>query len=176
MTVLELNSWVALGTVALQVVSFLLLVLFAVNVPALSSVKDFLGKNGILFGFLFSLAGIAMSLVYSEWYGIVPCGLCWLSRVFLYPQAVIFAIALWKRDRVAADYSIALSVLGALVSLYHHYLQMGGDSVLPCPASGAVDCAKRFIFEFGYITFPLVAFSGFVFLIILMLYVRKRGS
>lgn len=93
----------------------------------------------------------------------------------MYPQAVLFAIALFIKDAKAALYSIWLSVFGAGIALYQHYLQMGGHDVLPCPASGAGDCAKRFLFEFGYVTFPLVAFSLFVFLIVLMLFVRRRA-
>ena len=173
MTVLELNFWVALGTVGFQAASLLLLILYFLKPPALAGMTGALEKYGILAGFLVSLAGIILSLVYSEIYGIIPCGFCWMARVFLYPQALLFGLALVKRDKGVADYSIWLSIAGALVTLYHHYLQIGGESVLPCPAAGAVDCAKRFIFEFGYITFPLVAFSGFAFLIILMLFVRN---
>ncbi|MCR4281018.1 MAG: hypothetical protein NUV88_01655, partial [Candidatus Kaiserbacteria bacterium] len=59
-----------------------------------------------------------------------------------------------------------------------HYLQMGGASLVPCPAaaSEAVDCAVRFLYELGYITFPLMSFSVFAFLIIVMLFVRRRKS
>ena len=88
-----------------------------------------------------------------------------------------FALALRKRDSNIADYSIALSIAGGAAALYQHYLQMGGTSVLPCPASSseAVDCAVRFVFEFGYITFPMMALTLFAFLIVLMLFVRKRA-
>ena len=76
--------------------------------------------------------------------------------------------------RDVACYSIALSILAGSAALYPHYLQMGGTSVLPCPASGAGDCAQRIIFEFGYITLPLMAATLFAFLIVLMLFVRRR--
>ncbi len=175
MNLADLNFWVALGTVGLQVGSVVLLALYFFKSEPLSGVVSLLSKYGILLGFLVSLAGIVLSLIYSELYGIVPCGLCWLARVFLYPQAVLFGIALWKKDAGVWLYSLGLSVLGAVITLYHHYLQIGGTSVLPCPAAGNVDCAKRFIFEFGYVTFPLVAFSGFVLLIILMLFVAKTA-
>jgi len=35
--------------------------------------------------------------------------------------------------------------------------------------SAITDCAERYLFEFGYITFPLMSFTIFAFLIILML-------
>jgi len=99
------------------------------------------------------------------------------QRVFLYPQIFSFIVALSKQDRRIADYSIALSVPGFVIALYQHYLQMGGTSVIPCPATAdkAVDCAVRFLFEFGYITYPLMAATAFAFLIITMLFVRKAN-
>lgn len=177
MGVLELNYWVALGTVFLQIGSAVLLLayLFPKN-PIAEFVGSLAGKHGLLVGLLLTSVAIVMSLVYSEYFGIDPCGLCWFQRIFMYPQALLFAVALFIRDTKVALYSMWLSVFGAGIALYQHYLQMGGTDVLPCPATGAGDCAKRFLFEFGYVTFPLVAFSLFVFLIVLMLFVRRRAK
>lgn len=175
MTITELNYWVALGAVVLQLGTLALLALYIFKVRALVPITNLLERYGLVAGFLVSLFGIVMSLVYSDYYGVVPCGLCWLSRVLLYPQAVLFGVAILKRDFNIADYSIVLSVGGAIVSLYHHYLQMTGGGGLPCPAAGAVDCAKRIIFEFGYMTFPMIGFSLFAFLIVVMLFVRRRA-
>ena len=179
MSIESLNSLVGLATLGMQIGAILLFGLYLLRTKlALSGLVRFFQHYGLLLAFLFTLASIVMSLVYSEYFGIVPCGLCWLQRVFLYPQAVLFAIALWKKETTVALYSIALSLLGAGVSLYQHYLQMGGASILPCPASGVSDCVKRFLFEFGYITFPLVAFSAFALLMVIMLFVRlePRGN
>lgn len=176
MTVLELNYLVALGTIALQIGAVVLLgvYLFRKN-PAIAPLADFVGKWGIAVGFLLTLASAVMSLVYSEMYGVVPCGLCWMQRVFIYSQVVVFAVALFLKDMRAAWYSIWLSTFGAVVALYHHYIQVSDNGTLPCPASGG-DCGKRFIYEFDYITFPLVAFSMLAFVIILMLLVLERSK
>lgn len=124
--------------------------------------------------FVLSLAGSILTLVYSEVFGMAPCGYCWLQRVFLYPIAVISGIALIARDTNVGKYIAGLSVPGLLIALYHHYLQVGGVSVLPCPATpGAADCAQRMIFEFGYVTFPLMAATVFALIIVLTL-LRKR--
>lgn len=176
MAVTDLNVWVAIGTVGLQIGAVALLALYFLREqPILKPLADLASKWGILAGFLLSVASIVMSLVYSEYFGIEPCGLCWFQRIFLYPQAILFGIALFKRDAGVWVYSVCLSVLGAAVSLYHHYIQITGTHGLPCPASGG-DCGKRFIYEFDYITFPLVAFSMFAFLIVLMLFVGARKS
>lgn len=176
MSVLELNQWVGIGTALLQAATALLLVLYFMRIPALSFAENLLGKWGIGIGFLMAAFVTAMSLVYSEYFGIVPCGLCWLQRIFIYPQVVMLGVAFFIKDTRAALYSIWFSVFGAAVSLYQHYMQMTGSHNLPCPASGVGDCGKRYIFELGYITFPLVAFSAFAFLIVLMLFVLRRKS
>ena len=174
-----INHWLALATLVMQIVGIAFLALFFLRKksPDLVPAADFLGKWGLWIGFLLSLGGIAISLFYSEVLGVLPCGLCWLQRVFLYPQALLFAIAIWKSDRSVADYSILFSIVGGVIALYQHYLQMGGASILPCPAVGTgADCAQRYLFEFGYITFPLMSFTIFAFLIILMLFVRSSRN
>jgi len=172
----SLNYWLGLGTVALQILAIAFLAVFFLRMrfPDLESIGGFLGRRGLWIGFLLTLGATALTLYYSDVLGFVPCGWCWVQRVFLWPQVILFAVALYKRERAIADYSIALSLFGGAAALYQHYLQIGGTSILPCPASGSGDCAQRILFEFGYITFPLMAFSMFAFLIVLMLFVRQR--
>src|SRR3989338_9597932 len=104
----SLNYWLALAVIVLQIVSVAFLFLFFARkkFPDLAPIADFLGTWGLWIGFLMSVGGVAISLFYSEILGVLPCGLCWLQRVFLYPQALLFAVAIWKADRSVADYSI----------------------------------------------------------------------
>ncbi len=171
MTIENLNYLIALGTVALQVVTVLLLVLFLAKHEATQKLVE---KVALPLAFLVALGGTAMTLVYSEYFGVIPCGLCWFQRIFLYPQIILLGIAMWRKDLTVAVYSVWLSVIGSAFALYHHFIQMGGESIIPCPASGAGDCAKRILFEFGYVTFPLAAFTAFWFIIVLMLFVSRR--
>ncbi|OGG79198.1 hypothetical protein A3A39_04955 [Candidatus Kaiserbacteria bacterium RIFCSPLOWO2_01_FULL_54_13] len=161
----------------MQVVGVAFLAVFFIrkSIPDLEDVASFLRKWGLWLGFIFSLGGVILSLYYDS-LGFPACALCWWQRAFLYPQAVLFALALWKKDAKVADYSIALSAFGAVVALYQHYLQMGGGPLIPCPATvtEAIDCSVRFFFEFGYITFPLMSATLFAFLIVLMLFVKAE--
>lgn len=173
-----INHLLGFGALALQIVAAVFLFVFFARkrFPDLNDVGEFLAVWGLWFGFLLTSAGLVLSLFYSEVLGFPPCGLCWVMRIFMYSQVVLFAVALWKRDRGIADYSIALSAFGIAVGLYQHYLQMGGTDVLPCPAtlSEATDCASRFLFELGYITFPLLGVTLFALLIVVMLFVRPK--
>lgn len=171
-----LNIVLSIGTILLQGCTFLLLcmALLRNRVQLCADVSLSIQRYAYPAAFIMTLGGTIMTLYYSDVLGFVPCGLCWMQRVFLYPQVIVFTFASIRKIAAYADVSIALSVFGACFALYQHYLQMGGADVLPCPASGVSDCAQRILFEFGYITFPLMAFSLFAFLIILMLFVRRR--
>lgn len=179
-----INHVLSIGTIGLELatVALIAVLLLQKKFTDLQDISTFVGKWGLWIAFVVALGSIGVTLLYSEVLGFAPCGLCWLQRVFLYPQAVMFAIAAWKKDSQIALYSIWLSTIGAVIALYNHYLQMGGTDIIPCPATRVnaagvtADCAQRFLFEFGYITFPLMSFSLFVFLIVVMLYVRRYNT
>lgn len=134
--------------------------------------KKIIVNWGIAIAFIITLASSVMTLIYSEVFGFVPCGLCWLQRVFLYPQVLLLATSLFYKEKLAARYGLILSLPGLLISLYQHYLQMGGSQLIACPTS-AGDCTKRIMFEFGFVTFPLLSAILFGFLIVLYLYILK---
>lgn len=123
-----------------------------------------------------TISSSVLTLIYSEYFGILPCGLCWFERLLLYPQIILVLLA-WKiKDSIQFPrYGLALSVPGLVISLYHHYIQMGGSQFIKCPATG-VDCAKRFLFEYNFITFPLLSAILFAFLICVYIYVQRQNQ
>ena len=134
-------------------------------------VFNFFGKHAIVLIFIVALVSTLGSLFYSEVAGYEPCKLCWLQRIFMYPQVFLLGIALWKKDKNIVDYSLVLSVIGALIAGYHYLLQLGIAPELPCSAVGySVACSKVFVMNFGYITIPLMALTGVVMLILLGTY------
>ncbi len=178
MSVEAINYACALATIAMQIGTAGLLALYFLQnkFPDLKDVAASLSRWGLWIGFLLSLAASGMTVVHSSIFGLPPCPLCWWQRAFLYPQVVLFALALWKKERSIADYSIALSVVGLGIGIYHHLLQMYPSGALPCPSEGGVSCAQIFFLEFGYITYPMMAITAFAFLIVLMLFVRKPSA
>ncbi|MBI2120981.1 MAG: disulfide bond formation protein B [Parcubacteria group bacterium] len=174
----NLNFLLAFATLLSQVflIALTLAYFFRKKYPVLDSFFRAAAQYALPVAFLFALGATILSLIYSEVFGFVPCGLCWLQRVFLYPQAVLLGLAWWKKDSRIADYIIALSLLGVIVALDQHFLQMGISSGLPCLASGNTDCAKRILFEFNYITFPLMSFTAFLWQIGLMTLLRKSAK
>ncbi|HLP86456.1 MAG TPA: disulfide bond formation protein B [Candidatus Paceibacterota bacterium] len=169
-----INKILSLGIIFLQI----LIILISVNLIWFRHLDNkfllFFKKYTFLFGFLVALGAVASSLFYSEIVGFPPCELCWVQRIFLYPQLVLFGMELYKRDRSIVDFSIAFATLGSIVSIYHIYIENGGSSSLGCAAltpsnADGVSCVIRYIYEFGYITLPIMALTLSLFIITLLL-------
>jgi len=169
-----INKILSLGTIGLQLVIILLItnLLFLRNQN--NKVLLFFKKYTFYLGFLVALGAVMLSLFYSEIVGYPPCELCWIQRIFLYPQLVLFSMELYKRERSIIDFSIVFAVFGSITSIYHVYIENGGSSSLGCaaltPAStNQVSCAIRYIYEFGYVTMPIMALTLSLFIISILL-------
>ena len=162
---MTLNLIFAIGTVALQIFVVVLFVnLFYKN----NKLASFIKNNFVKLGFAMSVVAVAVSLTYSVILGYAPCLFCWWARIFIFPQLIIFAVAWFKRKNVALEFFI-LSIFGIIVTGYHTFIDFGGSQFIECEAGG-VSCLQRYVFEFGYITIPVMALTGFVLLAILATY------
>ncbi len=136
---------------------------------------ELLKKYGLLAAFIVALLATSGSLFYSEIAGYLPCELCWFQRIMMYPQVIILGIAWWKRQGQIYVYSLTLSIIGAVIALYHYLLQV---SPLPLPSKCevvgyAASCSEFFVKEFGYITIPMMALTAFLLIILFMTAYRK---
>jgi disulfide bond formation protein DsbB len=126
-----------------------------------------------------TIGGVATTLLYSEVFGFVPCSLCWLQRVALYPQVLLVLVAFKYKDAKHFPlYGMALSIFGLLVAVYHFVYQLLPQGVhdlglLPCLADGSADCSKKVMEVFGFVTFPFLSAVLFAFLIILYVHLFR---
>ena len=168
------NKILSLGTIGLQLVIILLIINLLFFRKYTNKVLIFFKENTFYLGFLVALGAVLLSLFYSEIVGFPPCELCWIQRIFLYPQLVLFSMELYKKERSIIDFSIVFAILGSLTSLYHIYVENGGSSSLGCAALtptniNTVSCATRYIYEFGYVTMPIMALTLSLFIISILL-------
>ncbi|KKP97651.1 MAG: putative disulfide formation protein [Candidatus Nomurabacteria bacterium GW2011_GWA1_36_15] len=73
---------------------------------------SFVLKHFLFIGFIISFFSTALSLFYSEILGYAACFLCWLQRIFLFPQVVLFGMAYLKEDKKVAHYAFPLLFSG----------------------------------------------------------------
>jgi disulfide bond formation protein DsbB len=122
-----------------------------------------------------ALLSTITSLVLSEVFHLLPCVLCWYQRILMYPLVFILAVGILRRDRRVYMYVLPLSVLGAVIALYHTLLQWGiiPDSVAPCRAG--ISCTTKQIDLFGFMTVPFGSLLAFTAISVLMIiYARSQ--
>lgn len=170
-----INKFLSLGIIFLQVVILSILISLVFFRNRENPLLLFFKKYTFYFGFLVALGAFIISLFYSEIVGFPACNLCWIQRIFLYPQLILFSMELYKKDRSIVDFSIVFATIGSLVSTYHVYVENGGTSGLACATgtalsgfSSAGTCAVRYIYEFGYITMPIMSLTLSFFIIAIL--------
>lgn len=125
---------------------------------------------------LVALSAALISLFYSDILGFDPCKLCWWQRIFMYPMAILFSVALVKKERVITDYAIWLSLTGLAIAVYQYYGQMFNPGIFSCGIGGGSSCSQRFFVEFGYMTIPMMSLTAFAMILLLMFLEKKRNK
>jgi disulfide bond formation protein DsbB len=163
--------------VALSVLGVVGQVLIAVGILvgllALVGVRGPLGAlRNLVWGYelwgAFVVAAIATggSLFFSQIAHFPPCEFCWFQRVLMYPLSILTLFVAGRGDNRAARYLIPLPLVGAGTSIYHLLIE---NKVIKeptaCLASAPGGCGVKWINEFGYITIPTLALTGFLLLI-----------
>jgi len=166
-----INKILSLGTIFLQIVILVLLFNLIFLKKHNNKILLFFKDYTFYLGFLSALGAVSLSLFYSEIVGFPACELCWIQRIFLYPQLVLFGMELYKKDRSIVDFSIAFAIFGSIVSIYHIFVESRIASGHACadPSNGGISCATRYIYEFGYVTMPIMALTLSLFIISILL-------
>lgn len=134
-------------------------------------------KQETLFLLIWTQALIATlgSLFFSEIMGYIPCTLCWIQRIFMYPLVIIYGVALFKKDLNIALPGLIMSGVGMLISAYHYGLQKLPALQEAGGLCGDVPCNLQYINYFGFVTIPFLA--GVAFIVIFcshLLLIRQR--
>jgi disulfide bond formation protein DsbB len=112
--------------------------------------------------FVVSATATAGSLFFSQVAHFVPCELCWFQRICMYPLALLMLLAALANDYRVARYLLPLPVIGAGFAVYHLLVENGVvHESQGCQISAPGGCSIKWIDEFGYVTIPTLALTGF---------------
>jgi disulfide bond formation protein DsbB len=123
-----------------------------------------------------SIIAMFGSLYFSEIRQYEPCLLCWYQRILMYPFALILGIAVVKKDYKISFYTMIMSAVGGLISLYHYSLQkvpFMADNAVTC---GRVPCTGQYINWLGFITIPFLALTAFIIIFTLSLLIWQKSK
>jgi disulfide bond formation protein DsbB len=136
-------------------------------------VQAHIGPIALVLAGLVAIASMLGSLYFSEVADFPPCRLCWYQRIAMYPLAVILPVAAWRRDPGVRRYAAPLAVVGGLIAVYHVLIER-----FPSLETGACElanpCTIIWVEEFGYLTIPAMALSGFVAICALLPYATRE--
>ena len=176
MTLAIFNSLIAyLGLLAicLWIITLISLALQKQSPVAKGLVKH-IQTNHLHLTLLFALVATLGSLLYSDYFMLAPCKLCWYQRIFMYPIVVLAIVGLISKDKKAGLYSLWLSLLGSVISLYQIYLQFFAQGYDNCAVVGQnASCSKVWVKLFGFMTIPTMALICFVAIITINLIQRR---
>ena len=142
-------------------------------------VKRFLYRNGLLCALGVAILSTVSPLVYASVYHLLPCTLCWYQRIFMFPLVIILFLMLKRKEYGNKIYVYALAVIGLGIGVYHYISQQLHSRynivTSDCDAIGmAKSCSEYYFIEFGYITIPLMAMTGFILIIFFTYFAQKQ--
>lgn len=145
-------------------------------VGALAQFRDrlaaLLGKASLPLSSLVGLTAMSGSLYYSEVAKYPPCPLCWYQRICMYSLALILTLAAIRKDSGVRPYAFLLSTVGSIVSIYHYQLErFPKQESLVCHSE--IPCNFAWVNVFGFVGLPLMALTGFVSIMLLLLLGRR---
>jgi len=112
-------------------------------------------------------------LFIGEIMGQEPCVLCWYQRAFMFPLAVVLAVACYLPDPGIWRYGLPLALFGWAAAAWHTLLVAGVIEEALVPCGEGVSCTSADMMIFGVVPIPLLSVGAFSAIIILLLLVRK---
>jgi disulfide bond formation protein DsbB len=175
-----LSTGLAAIAIVLQVVLALLLLLalaalvFAPARRLLAEIRATLLGSELWVAWVVALVATLGSLWYSEIADFVPCRLCWMQRIAMYPMTAILLVAAIRRDlRGGVLYAAIFPVAGSIIAAYHLYIEANPEKEsAACKVSAP--CSTKWIDEFGYVTMPMLAITAFLTIAALLLFAWSR--
>jgi disulfide bond formation protein DsbB len=169
-----------LGVVGQVLAGLLILVALAAGAGGrgpLRAIRRLLWGYELWAAFVVAAIATGGSLFFSEVAHFVPCELCWYQRICMYPLSITTLLMAYRGDHRAARYLLPLPVVGAGVSVYHLLIE---NKVIAEPAQCLISapggCGTKWINEFGYMTIPTLALTGFVLLIGFLVFAAAGGD
>jgi disulfide bond formation protein DsbB len=147
------TTLVALGTIGLQIATAACIVLWIGKSPLLKKIRL---HSHLIIAITF-ISSALVSLIYEFGFGYEPCLLCWYQRIAIFGIALLSLTGDIRRNRTLQKQVLLFSLLGLGVALLHNYIDIIPSGIDICGAGPS--CLKRYIYEFGYITIPMMSLT-----------------
>lgn len=151
---------------ALFLVLLLVLSRFIKKKP-FSTLNKIVSKHSIVFAAIVATVAFLGSMSFSNIAMYKPCLLCWYQRIAIFPQFILLWIGYARKEQNIKWYALPLLIIGLLISGYQWFLQLFPPlSDGPCGLENS--CVGRYIYEYGFMSIPGMAFSACLLIITLL--------
>ena len=148
-----LNFLLGIGTMALMIFAVGLIIARIAKLP----LAQIVARHGsILLRILFVMAVLG-SLTYDLGFGYAPCLLCWYQRLAIFPITLLSFTADIRKSVLLQTQIIWLSSIGLVFAVFHNYLDIFQPSGIDVCGTTGPSCLIRYVYEFGFITIPLMS-------------------
>lgn len=148
------NTIAALGIIGIQIAIIIIIIGWVIKAPFIALIARY---AGVLIASLFTAAAL-MSFIYQYGFGYEPCLLCWYQRIAIFPIAILGWMANIRTQVLLQKQILILSSTGLLIAAFHTYIDVFPTGLDVCGATGP-SCLIRYVYEFGYITIPVMSLT-----------------
>ncbi|SFD32473.1 disulfide bond formation protein DsbB [Bosea sp. CRIB-10] len=137
------------------------------------------GHDRWLYLFIAWIVAVAASLgalFIGEVVGQAPCSLCWHQRAFMFPLAILLAVASFRGDTGAWLYGLPLAVIGMAIAGFHSLLYAGliPEGIQPC--SQGPSCASADMTILGVLPLPYLSLAAFLAIAVALIGSRPKAA
>lgn len=137
------------------------------------------GHDRWLYLFIAWIVAVAASLgalFIGEVVGQAPCSLCWHQRAFMFPLAILLAVACFRSDAGAWLYGLPLAVIGMAIAGFHSLLYAGfiPEGIQPC--SQGPSCASADMTILGMLPLPYLSLAAFLAIAVALIGSRPKAA
>jgi disulfide bond formation protein DsbB len=166
---------IADGLVLLVFMGFVLTRTSAASRATWGRFRDSVSPFALPFAWIVAMLAMLGSLYLSQIVNLVPCEFCWFQRICMYPLTLLLGIAAFRGDlKIAKRYFLPMSIVGALLAIYHYQLEhIKGE---PTVCGAAVPCNQAAFNIFGFISVPFLSMAAFLLITTLILLARSGNE
>ncbi|WP_431854864.1 disulfide bond formation protein B [Azospirillum sp.] len=148
----------------------------AVQPPVAEAAPDGRLWTLLFAAWLIALGSTLSVLFIGEIMGQTPCVLCWYQRAFMFPLAVILAVACYRTDGAVWRYALPLAAIGAVIAVWHTLVFTGVAPAALEPCGAGPSCSSDNMTILGGVPLPLLSVGAFGAIGVLMHLVRKTST
>lgn len=147
------STLVGLGVILLQIAIVIFIALWVSKSSLLLKIQE---KAHIILAVTF-IGSAFGSLIYEYAFGYEPCLLCWYQRIAIFGIGLLSLTSDIRKSKTMQKQVLLFSLLGLGVAILHNYIDLIPNGLDICGTGPS--CLKRYVFEFGYITIPMMSFT-----------------